>query len=96
MRKIEGSDSPLTTEVRARAHRLTVAERYPCIRDGAALLDSLTDLDHADVVCIGSPLSPDAIRILFGGSAVATARRFVWREIVERPRLRFVAQEQGG
>lgn len=70
-----GGVEPHGAEVRARAraHRLTVAERHPCIRDGAALLDSLTDLDDADVVCIGSPLSPDAIRILFGGSAAVLA-----------------------
>ena len=149
-----------------------MVERNPCSSDGKSLVDSLNGLDDADVVCIGSPLGPDAIRLLFGGSAavlansgrepfglvgleamasgsvtcvggtgeeyavpgwnalvlqtedprefftqfepllanpleaeamrrraVATARRFVWREIVERnllPRLRFVAQEQGG
>ena len=63
------------TDVFARAamHGLEVVERRAACADGAAILDSLAGLEHADIVSIDTPLSPRAIRTLFGASAAVLA-----------------------
>lgn len=57
----------------AAARGLRVAERAPAKSDGAALVESLSDLDDADVVNVRAPLNSAMSRILFGGSAAVLA-----------------------
>lgn len=70
-----GGVEPHGAEVlaRARSLQLGVVEAVPARPHVTALIESLTDLDEADIVSVGSALSPAAIRALFRGSAAVLA-----------------------